>query len=170
MERMLQNLLKKIVFLVFWLNFKVREGIWGQDGKMGCSCHLMKNGRNSPSKAWEIEHFYSFVSVFHLSFPKIWHDHPQKLFSKLIGKKIYYLTKFKVLKLKIVVSAGIWNWVIFDYIFTIIGKKALGGWMVVMVTIQKDFINYSILKTSKDRPNTPARLKLLVQRVHELVV
>ena len=31
------------------------------------------------------------------------------------------------------------------------------------------FINSNILETSKDRPNTPLSLKLLEQRVHELV-
>ena len=41
--------------------------------------------------------------------------------------------------------------------------------MVVMVTIQYGFINSNILETSKDRPNIPPSLKLLKQRVHELV-
>ena len=31
------------------------------------------------------------------------------------------------------------------------------------------FINYNILETSQDRPNNPASLKLLEQRVHKLV-
>ena len=35
---------------------------------------------------------------------------------------------------------------------------------------KRDFINFTILETSKDTPNTLPSLKLLEQRVHELVV
>ena len=41
--------------------------------------------------------------------------------------------------------------------------------MVVMVTIQKRFINSYILETLKDRPNTPQSFKMLEEKVHELV-
>ena len=52
--------------------------------KWGCSYHSRTNGGNSPSKPLETEHFSSFVLIFHLSLPKIWHAHPIKiLFSKL---------------------------------------------------------------------------------------
>ena len=35
-EGMFKNLFKNIVFfLVFWLNSRVKEGIWGQNGKIG---------------------------------------------------------------------------------------------------------------------------------------
>ena len=34
---------------------------------------------------------------------------------------------------------------------------------------KSSLINSNILETSKDRPNTPPSLKLLEQRVHELV-
>ena len=35
---------------------------------------------------------------------------------------------------------------------------------------KSDFINSTILETQKDIPNTPPSLKLLEQKVHELVV
>ena len=42
--------------------------------------------------------------------------------------------------------------------------------MVVMVTIERGFINFNILEILKNRPDTPISLKLLEQWVHELVV
>ena len=41
--------------------------------------------------------------------------------------------------------------------------------MVVMVTMQRNFINVTILETWKDIPKILPSLKLLEQRVHELV-
>ena len=46
-----------------------------------------------------------------------------------------------------------------------IGQKALGDEVVVMVAIQKTID----LETSKDRPNTPPSLRFSEQRVHEVV-
>ena len=40
---------------------------------------------------------------------------------------------------------------------------------MVVLPYKSGFINSNILETSKDRPNTPPSLKLLEQRVHELV-
>ena len=65
-EGMFKNLFKNIVFLVFWLNSSVKEGIWGQNGKWGCSYHSRTNSKYPPSKPWEIEDFSSFVPIFPL--------------------------------------------------------------------------------------------------------
>ena len=77
--------------------------------------------------------------------------------------------KFRVLKLKIVASGSNGNWVIFYCIFTIIGKKHLVVEWLAWLTGKSGFINSNILETSKDRPNTSSSLKLLEQRVYELV-
>ena len=41
--------------------------------------------------------------------------------------------------------------------------------MVVLVTIQSNFVDSNILETSQGRPNTPPSLKCLEKGVHELV-
>ena len=41
--------------------------------------------------------------------------------------------------------------------------------MVVMVTMQRDFIGVTSLENKKDVPNTLPSLKFLEQRVHDLV-
>ena len=58
---------------------------------------------------------------------------------------------------------------IFDYIFTIIGKKHLLVEWLLQLPYKSGFINSDILETSKDRPNIPPSLKLFEQRVYELV-
>ena len=56
-----------------------------------------------------------------------------------------------------------------DYIFTRNGKKHLVVEWLSWLPYKTGFISSNILETSKDRPNTPTSLKLLEQRVHELV-
>ena len=58
---------------------------------------------------------------------------------------------------------------IFDYIFTKMTKKHLGVEWLSWSPCKRDFINSTILETQKDRPNTLPSLKLLEQRVYELV-
>ena len=48
-------------------------------------------------------------------------------------------------------------------------KKHLVVEWLSWLPYKSGFINSNILETSKDRPNTPPSLKLLEQRVHELV-
>ena len=48
-------------------------------------------------------------------------------------------------------------------------KKQLAVEWLSWLPYKSAFINSNILETSKDRPNTPQSLKLLEQRVHELV-
>ena len=48
-------------------------------------------------------------------------------------------------------------------------KKHLVVEWLSWLPYKSGFINSNILEISKDRPNTPPRLKLLQQRVHELV-
>ena len=71
--------------------------------------------------------------------------------------------------MKIELSGSILNWVIFYYIFTIIGKKYLMVEWLSWLPYKSGFIYSNILETSKNGPNTPPSLKLLKQRVHELV-
>ena len=58
---------------------------------------------------------------------------------------------------------------IFDDIFTRNGKKHLVVESLSWLPCKCDFINFTILETQKDVPNTLPSLKLLEQRVHELV-
>ena len=100
----------------------------------------MTNGKNSSSQSPGKLGIFPVLSLFfHLSLPKIWKAHPHKDYIFKLNKDSYYVTKFRALKLKIVDSESIWNWVIFYDISTRTGKKALGGWMVVMVTMQTRF-------------------------------
>ena len=48
-------------------------------------------------------------------------------------------------------------------------KKHLVVEKLSWLPYKSGFIDSNILETSKDRPNTPPSLKLLKQRVHELV-
>ena len=84
---MFKNLFKNIAFGVFWLNYRLKEGTWGQNGKMGGGGILSIQGQTvkiplqSPGK---LSIFLVLSLVFHLSLPKIWQVHPHKIiFSKL---------------------------------------------------------------------------------------
>ena len=78
-ERMFKNLFKNIVFLVFWLNSRVKEDIWGQNGKMEGALTIqgqtVKIPLQSPGK---LSIFPVLSLFFHLSLPKIWRAHPHK--------------------------------------------------------------------------------------------
>ena len=54
--------------------------------KWWCFYHLRINGRNSPSKYWEVEDFSVLFLFFHLSLPKIWQAHQHKIFIFEINK------------------------------------------------------------------------------------
>ena len=58
---------------------------------------------------------------------------------------------------------------IFYYIFTIIGIKHLVVEWLSWLPYKSGFINSNILESSRDIHNTPPCLKLLEQRVYELV-
>ena len=96
---------------------------------MGVSLPIKANSENSPLKLWEIGPFSSYVPIFHLSIPKIWQAHPNKNYIFKINKgRSITSPNFRVLKLEVVDSGKIWNWVIFDDIFT-------SGSVDVMVTM-----------------------------------
>ena len=69
---MIKNLLKNIVFLIFWLNSRDKKGIRGQNLKMGGVLTIqgqkVKIPLQSPGK---LSNFLFFVPIFHLSLPKI---------------------------------------------------------------------------------------------------
>ena len=135
-----------------------------------CFYHSMTNGRNSLLKPWETEHFPVLSLFFHLSLPNIWHTHPHKNFVFEINRDRSIISQsLRVLKLKIVDSESIWNWVIFDYIFTRNAKKHFVVDWLSWLPYKSGFINANILEALKlYRPNTAPSLKLLKQRVHEL--
>ena len=133
--------------------------------KWGCSYHSRTNGRNSPPKPWEIKNFLVLSLFFHLSFPKIWHTHPiEILFSKLTRVD---LLPCKVYKLE-VENCGL---KLGDFLlyFTIIRKKHSVVEWLSWLPCKSSFINSNSLETLKDRPNIPTSLKLLEQKVYELV-
>ena len=75
---------KTVFFLVFWLSYRVRQGIWGQNGKMGGVLTIQGQMVEIPLKSPGKFSIFQFYSIFHLSLPKIWQAHPHKiLFSKL---------------------------------------------------------------------------------------
>ena len=81
-EGMVEHLFKNIVFfLVFWLNFQVRKGTLGQNGKMGSVLtiqgQMVKIPLQSPGK---LSIFPVLALFLHLSLPKIWHANPQEHF------------------------------------------------------------------------------------------
>ena len=63
---MLKKLFKSIVFGVFWLNSRVKEGIWDQNGKMGDALtiqgQIVKIPLQSPEKLG-IFHFCPYFST-----------------------------------------------------------------------------------------------------------
>ena len=66
-------------------------------------------------------------------------------------------------------SGGIWNWALFGYIYSIIGKKHLAIKWLSWLPYKSSFMNFDIFETLKDSLNTPPSSKFLEQRVHELV-
>ena len=77
---MFKNLFKNIVFFrVFWLNSRVKEEIWGQDGKMGDVLTIQGQMVKIPHQsAGKLGTFPVLSLFFHLSLPKIWQAHPHK--------------------------------------------------------------------------------------------
>ena len=86
---MFKNLFKNklFFFLVFWLSFRVKEGIWGQNGKMGSVLTIqgqtVKSSLQSPGK---LSIFPVLSLFFHLSLSKIWQAHPNKNYIFKINK------------------------------------------------------------------------------------
>ena len=99
---MFENLFRNIDFLVFWLNSRGKEGIWGQNGKMGGVLTI---------QGQTVEIFLQSpgnLSIFQ-SCPSLKSGRPTPIkiiFSKLT-RTVLLLTKFRVLKLKIVDSGSI---------------------------------------------------------------
>ena len=76
----------KTFLLVFWLNSGVKQGIWGQNGKMECVTiqgQTVKIPLQSPGKLSIVPALSLF---FHLSLPKIWQAHPHKNYIFQINK------------------------------------------------------------------------------------
>ena len=84
-EDMFKNLFENIsFFLVSWLNSRVKESIWGQNGKIEGVRTIQGQTVEIPlSKPWEIEHFSSFAPIFHLSLNKIWQAQPHNFFFEI---------------------------------------------------------------------------------------
>ena len=84
---MFKNLFKNIVFFSFWLNFRVKEEIWNQNGKIGdvltIQGQTVKIPLQSPGK---LGIFQVLSLFFYLSLPKIWHAHPIKIIFSKINK------------------------------------------------------------------------------------
>ena len=78
---MFKNLFKIHSFLVFSLNSRVKEGIWGQSGKMWGALtiqgQIVEIPLQSPAK---LSIFRVLSLFFHLSLPEIWQAHPHKNF------------------------------------------------------------------------------------------
>ena len=105
---MFKNFFKNSFFGVFWLNSRVKEEVWGQNGKMGdvitIQGQMVKIPLQSPGKLG-IFQFCPYCST--CSSLKSGRPTPIKIiFSKLTRTQLL-LHKVKVLKLKIVDSGSI---------------------------------------------------------------
>ena len=163
-EGMFENYFKNIVFLEFSGSvLESKRAFRVHNGKMGCSYHSRTNSKNSPSKPWEIEHLSSFVPIFHLFLPKFWQDHPHKNYIVKINNYRSVTSKnFRVLKLKIVDSGSIWNWVIFDHIFIRNGKKHLVdkwlSWLLKRIKHNYTLLNWNFFDTFHKVPRAKSQL------------
>ena len=82
------------------------------------------NGRNSFSKPWEIENFSSFAPISRSSLPA----HRHKIsFSKLTRIDLLFYKVQSVEAESCSLSKHVKLGDFFNYIFRIIGKKAIGG-------------------------------------------
>ena len=122
-----------------------------------------------PSTSWKVEHF-SVLALFSTC-PSLRTGTPNPikiLFSKLtkLGLSVHKVWSHEIKNCSL---RKHWNWVVFGYIFSIIGKKSrwwLNGYHGYQK--QKWFINSNILETLTDSPKSPPSLKFLEQRVHQL--
>ena len=107
-----------------------------------------------------MSNFQVVFLFFQLSLPNIWHAQPIQSFVFKINKDRSIISQSLQFQVKNCGLKKHLKWGDFYHIFTKSYRKAHGGRMVGIVTYNSGFINYNILKTSKDRSKT---------RVHEFV-
>ena len=107
-EELLTNLFKTYLFLVFWLNSRFKEGIWDENSKMELVLTIQGLTVKIPLQSTRKLRIFQFCPSFSC-YPllKSGMSTPiEIIYSKLQGQ-IFYFTKFRVLKLKIVDSGSI---------------------------------------------------------------
>ena len=89
-EGMFKNLFKSIIFGVFWLNSRVKEGIWDQNGKMGDALTIQGQTVKVPLQSLEKLGIFPVLSLFlHLLLLNIWLGHLHKNYIFKINKNRY---------------------------------------------------------------------------------
>ena len=63
-SKLFKNLFKNIFFLVVWLNSGIKEGIWGENGKMGGVLRIEANIVKIPLQSPGKESIVTVVSLF----------------------------------------------------------------------------------------------------------
>ena len=152
-------------------HYRVKEEIWGQNGKMEDVLTIqgqkVKIPLQSPGKLGIFPVLFLF---FYLSLPKIWQVYPHKNYTFRINEdksnnsqslgflswKLWTREAFEI------------GWFLTTFLLEIEKQNLVVEWLS-WLPCKRDFINSTILETWRDIPNTLPRLKLVQQRVHELV-